>query len=77
MTERKGTLLLKPTQIVIHWPDERQETFRLGESTRIGRGKEGNDFVLPDLFQSISRRHAEIRREKEGYRLLDLGSRNG
>ena len=77
MTERKETLFLKHTQIVIHWPDERQEALRLGESTRIGRGREDNDFVLPDLFQSVSRRHLEIRREKEGYRLIDLGSRNG
>jgi ABC-type multidrug transport system ATPase subunit/predicted component of type VI protein secretion system len=75
--ERKGTLFLKHTQIVVHWPDERQETLHLGESTRIGRGKDGNDLVLPDLFQSISRRHLEIRREREGYRLIDLGSRNG
>jgi len=77
VTERKGTLFLKNTQIIIHWPDEREETVRLGEITRIGRGKEGNDLVLPDLFQSVSRRHLEIRREKDGYRLIDLGSRNG
>ena len=77
MTEREGTLFLKHTQIVIHWPDGRQETLRLGESTRIGRGREGNEFALPDLFQSISRRHLEIRREKDGYRLIDIGSRNG
>ena len=77
MTERKGTLFLKNTQIIIHWPDEREEILRLGEITRIGRGREGNDLVLPDLFQSVSRRHMEIRREKDGYRLVDLGSRNG
>ena len=75
--ERKGTLFLKHTQVVIHWPDDRQETLRLGESLRIGRGKDGNDLVLPDIFQSISRRHLEIRLEREGYRLIDLGSRNG
>ncbi len=77
MTERMGTVLLKHTQIIIHWPDEREETVRLGDTTRIGRGKDGNDIVLPDLFQSISRRHLEIRRERDGYRLIDLGSRNG
>lgn len=77
MTERTRTLFLKHTQIIIHWPDEREETVRLGDTTRIGRGKDGNDIVLPDLFQSISRRHLEIRREKDGYRLIDLGSRNG
>ena len=77
MTERKGTLLLKHTQIVIHWTDGRTESFRLGERTRLGRGKSGNDIAVPDVFQSVSRQHFEIRREKDGYRLIDLGSRNG
>lgn len=77
MAERKGTLILKHTQIVIHWTDGRQELFRLGEVTRVGRGKNGNDVAIPDVFQSVSRRHMEIRHEKDGYRLIDLGSRNG
>ena len=77
MAERKGTLLLKHTQIVIHWTDGTQEVFRLGEVTRIGRGKTGNDISIPEVFQSVSRRHLEIRHENDGYRLVDLGSRNG
>lgn len=77
MAERQGTLLLKHTQIVIHWADGRQEALRLGEVTRIGRGKNGNDIPIPDVFQSVSRRHMEIRHENDGYRLVDLGSRNG
>ncbi len=77
MSEQKGTLYLKHTQIIIHWTDGRQETVRLGDVTRIGRGKSGNDIAVPEVFQSISRRHLEIRRENDGYRLLDLGSRNG
>jgi len=77
VTERKGTLLLKHTQIIIHWTDGRTESFRLGESTHIGRGKSGNEVAVPDVFQSVSRKHLEIRREKVGYRLIDLGSRNG
>ena len=77
MAERKGTLLLKHTQIVIQWTDGRQEAFRLGEVTRIGRGKSGNDIPIPEVFQSVSRRHMEIRHETGGYRLVDLGSRNG
>ena len=77
MTEHQGTLFLKHTQIVIHWTDGRTETVRLGERTRIGRGATGNEVSVPDVHQSVSRQHLEIRREKDGYRLIDLGSRNG
>ncbi len=77
MTERQGTLFLKHTQIVIHWNDGSTEAVRLGEKTRIGRGPDGNDVAIPIVYQSVSRQHLEIRREKDGYRLLDLGSRNG
>ncbi len=77
MTERQGTLFLKHTQIVIHWNDGSTEAVRLGERTRIGRGPDGNDVAIPVVYQSVSRQHLEIRREKDGYRLLDLGSRNG
>jgi ABC-type multidrug transport system ATPase subunit/pSer/pThr/pTyr-binding forkhead associated (FHA) protein len=74
----KGTLLLKHSQIVVHWPDGRTENFPLvDEKMRIGRGKVGNDIAIPDVFQSVSRQHVEIRREKAGYRLIDVGSRNG
>ncbi|HAV78822.1 MAG TPA: hypothetical protein DCX53_15840 [Anaerolineae bacterium] len=74
----KGTLLLKHSQIVIHWIDGKTESFPLvDEKTRIGRGKVGNEVPVPDVFQSVSRQHLEIRREKAGYRLIDLGSRNG
>jgi ABC transport system ATP-binding/permease protein len=77
VTEHQGTLFLKHTQIVIHWTDGRIEAVRLGERTRIGRGAGGNDVSVPDVHQSVSRQHLEIRREKDGYRLIDLGSRNG
>jgi ABC transport system ATP-binding/permease protein len=77
VTEHQGTLFLKHTQIVIHWTDGSTEAVRLGERTRIGRGATGNDVSVPDVHQSVSRQHLEIRREKDGYRLLDLGSRNG
>ena len=77
MTQRQGTLFLKHSQIVIHWMDGSVETFRLGERTCIGRGKDGNDIAIPDSYQSVSRKHLEIRQESNGYRLIDLGSRNG
>ena len=78
MPGNKGTLLLKHSQIVIHWTDGKTESYPLiDEKTRIGRGKVGNEIAVPDVFQSVSRQHLEIRREKAGYRMIDLGSRNG
>ena len=41
---------------------------------RIGRGGD-NDLVLPDV--SVSRRHASLRREGDGWHVHDLGSTNG
>ena len=41
---------------------------------RIGRGGD-NDLVLPDV--SVSRRHASLRREADGWHVHDLGSTNG
>ena len=78
MPAHKGTLLLKHSQIIIHWTDGKTENYPLAdEKTRIGRGKVGNEVPIPDVFQSVSRQHLEIRRVKAGYRLIDLGSRNG
>lgn len=79
MTEpSKRTLFLKPTQVVVLFPDGGKMTYPLmGESLRIGRGGENNDIALPQEFKSISRRHLEIRREGGDYRLVDLGSGNG
>jgi len=54
--------------------------FRMPESTSpigefsIGRTDE-NDIVMNDY--SISKRHAKIFTSKEGYKIIDLGSRNG
>jgi adenylate cyclase len=41
---------------------------------RIGRGGD-NDLVLPDV--SVSRRHASLRHEADGWHVYDLGSTNG
>src|SRR5687767_13339931 len=74
----KGTLLLKPTQFVITWPDGKKQSVRMiSDILRIGRGSENNDIAAPQEFKSISRRHIEIRREGDTYRLTDLGSANG
>ena len=78
MPANKGTLLLKHSQIIIHWTDGKTQSYPLiDEKTRIGRGKVGNEIAVPDVIQSVSRQHLEIRREKAGYRMIDLGSRNG
>jgi phosphoserine phosphatase RsbU/P len=44
------------------------------ERVSIGRGRD-SDILLPDV--ALSRRHAEIRRRREGYFLCDLDSVNG
>src|SRR5688500_16945121 len=74
----KGTLFLKQTQFVIIWPDgNRQIVPMVSETLRVGRGSENNDVPVPLKFKSISRRHVEIRRESDNYRVVDLGSSNG
>jgi hypothetical protein len=45
-----------------------------GEPVTIGRG-EDNDIVIPD--PSVSRVHAELRQEADGYVIADRGSSNG
>ncbi len=43
---------------------------------RIGRGQD-NDIVLPDEGKAVSRCHAELRHEGDGFVVIDLGSQNG
>jgi ABC-type multidrug transport system ATPase subunit/pSer/pThr/pTyr-binding forkhead associated (FHA) protein len=75
--DQKGTVYLKHTQLLITWPDGREQNLPLiNEVTRIGRG-ESNDMGIPQEFKSISRQHFEIRREGAGYIATDLGSANG
>lgn len=74
---QKGTQLLKHTQLIIRFPDGKEEKHSLIETvTRIGRA-EGNDIVIPQTFKSISREHLEIRREGGQYIAVNLGSDNG
>ena len=55
--------------------DGEQHTFRL-DRDRITLGRmPGNDLVLPD--HTVSRNHAELVRSEAGWKILDLGSRNG
>lgn len=56
-------------------PDGASRRFAIEKDrVTIGRARD-NDLFLPD--QWLSRRHAEIRQGKEGYTVVDLGSKNG
>ena len=55
--------------------DGEDRTYNLtGDRIRLGRGSD-NDIVLSDV--SVSRYHAEIRREAAGWVIQDLKSTNG
>jgi len=60
----------------VRWTHQgRDETRSLqADEIHIGRGND-NEIVLPDF--SVSRRHAAIRKEPEGWAVLDLMSTNG
>ena len=73
----KGTLFLKHAKLLITFPDESTKSISLAKDvTQIGRD-EKNQFVIPSAFNSISRKHLEIRREGGQYSVVDLGSDNG
>src|SRR6185436_21055694 len=60
----------------VRWSHQGRDEVRnlAGGEVRIGRGNE-NEIVLPDF--SVSRRHAALRQEVEGWAVHDLGSTNG
>jgi ABC-type multidrug transport system ATPase subunit/predicted component of type VI protein secretion system len=73
----KGTLFLKHTQLVIIWPDGREQNLPLvNDVVRIGRGDD-SDLAIPKSYRSISRQHLEIRREGMKYFVIDVESGNG
>jgi serine phosphatase RsbU (regulator of sigma subunit)/pSer/pThr/pTyr-binding forkhead associated (FHA) protein len=62
-------------EITIQVGDGSRHRFPLDkERVTIGRSRE-SDILLPD--QWLSRHHAEIRRQGDGFFLLDMGSKNG
>ena len=63
-----------PRLIVTKGPDEGREFELTEDAYSLGRGSP-NRVALSDT--EVSRRHAELRRTADGYRLLDLGSANG
>ncbi len=60
----------------VRWSHEGREEVRSlsRDEVRIGRGTE-NDIVLPDF--SVSRRHATLSHQPEGWAVIDQGSTNG
>lgn len=64
-------------QLVIRRDGTVEQQHDVGDrDLRIGRDR-GNDIVLDESTQSISRFHAELRSERDGYWLIDLSSQNG
>lgn len=62
-------------ELTLHCGDGSRERFPLHkDKTSIGRSRDC-DIVLPD--QWLSRRQAQIKRESDGFYIMDLGSRNG
>jgi diguanylate cyclase (GGDEF)-like protein len=63
--------------IVVYQRDKEQQGKRLelsGGVARIGRDQD-NDLVLLD--EGVSRRHARVERSRDGWIVMDVGSRNG
>ncbi|MBC8506553.1 MAG: FHA domain-containing protein [Anaerolineales bacterium] len=76
-TTPADTMMYQRSKLIIAWPSGEQQTYTLEqEIVRIGRGKD-NDIIPPGEYNSISRKHMEIRRDGAQYRVVDLGSRNG
>jgi hypothetical protein len=62
-------------KLVIERGEAADQTLSLeGSAATIGRGRE-SDIVLPE--KGISRQHAQLQRQPEGWVLVDLGSTNG
>ncbi len=76
-TSPDHTMMYQRSQLIIIWPSGEQQTYSLKEdSVRVGRGEQ-NDIIAPTEYNSISRKHLEIRREGARYRVIDLESGNG
>lgn len=65
---------VKASLILLIKGQEKEIYFLTKDATTIGR-LEGNDIIIPD--PSVSRHHAEIRRENDNFFVLDLDSTNG
>src|SRR5438067_642842 len=65
----------RPARLVVVTGSSAGSAIPLGnDETTVGRAP-SNEVVLPDI--SVSRRHALLRRERDGYVLIDQGSGNG
>ncbi len=72
-----STTILRDTRIphlVVHLPERTWEVQLTADSLTIGRGRR-NDVQIAD--ESVSQHHALIDRQGDGFRIRDVGSRNG
>src|SRR5579859_778515 len=75
---QSDTLLLRPPQVVVQFPDGRCLDYNLPPGPlRLGRDEHGNQIVIPANFTSISRQHLELRRTADGFQVVDLESGHG
>jgi tetratricopeptide (TPR) repeat protein len=65
-----------PKLIILRGENIERELELGTQDLRIGRGAE-NDLILEDPTKAVSRFHAEIRPEGQGWVLIDLNSQNG
>lgn len=72
--DAEGTLILPEGVLVVLGPDGRNTTHRLSAIAYIGRAEENQIRIVGE---GVSRRHALIVAEREGFRIEDLGSQNG
>jgi hypothetical protein len=71
-----GIVAVRPGVTAAAWLiDAWGQLYPVGAPCRIGRDRERCDFTIADL--SVSAEHAELRRERDGWRVRDRGSSNG
>jgi pSer/pThr/pTyr-binding forkhead associated (FHA) protein len=80
-----GTSASRVLALLIEGPDERASVRLTAPTLTIGR-HDAREGITPDLDLSehepperrtVSRRHAEVHRVEDGYRVVDMGSANG
>ena len=55
--------------------NNKEKVFTLRESISIGRSRQMNDLAIHEIM--ASRRHCQIEKSPDGYKIIDLGSSNG
>ena len=66
-----------PLLVVTEGPDKGREIFIHGDGVAIGRENQTGTWDVGLKDETVSRPHARIERQEDGYMLIDLGSTNG